>query len=105
MNAPADLPQVQDDVASIADLAEAAAYAEYDVLLVRADFSFEGVVELEGDLLRAQEVLPLNVDSGALDHFEHMRELFRAAGQPLWTQAEVSVDRSGAAKVRFTYPD
>jgi hypothetical protein len=105
VNAPAGLPQVQEDVSSIADLAEEAASPEYDALLVRADFSDDGVIKMEGDLLRAQEVLPLNVVTDALDHFEHMRQLFQDAGQPLWTQAEVRVERSCDAKVHFTYPD
>jgi hypothetical protein len=102
---PAGLPQVQDDVVRIADLAEAAAVGDYDALLVRADFTDDGVVEMEGDLLRAAQTLPLNVDSAALDHFERMRAAFQAAGQPLWTKAEVRVDDTGAATVHFDYPD
>jgi hypothetical protein len=105
VNEPAGLLLVQDDVARIAELAEAAAVGDYDGLLVRADFTYDGVVEMEGDQLRGTETLPLNLDSSALDHFENMRAVFEDAGRPLWTKAEVSVDFTGAAKVHFLYLD
>ncbi len=100
------LPDVGEDVARIADLAEAASGTDYDALIVRADYSQERVAALEGDQVVAGGLLPLNVDgAAALDAFERMRAALLSAGQPLWSKAEVRISRSGDAGVRFTYPD
>lgn len=99
------LPEITATVMSIGQEALDLAPAQYDLLVVHADFSIAGVADLDSEARVGSDVVPLGVSFDALDRFEEMRAAFLAAGQPLWTEATVTVDAAGTPTARFTYAD
>ncbi len=99
------LPEITEPLLAIGQEVLDLAPPQYDLLLVRADFSVAGVADLHSEARVGSEVIPLRISFDALDRFEEMRAAFEAAGQPLWTEATVTVDPAGTPKANFTYAD
>lgn len=96
-------PDVAPFVSTIADVAESKAADGFDELVLIGDFEFEDSPRVRAWAMTKGTRSPLMVRLEPLAAFEAMREAFVSAGQPLWTQAKVTVTADGEATADFTY--
>jgi hypothetical protein len=92
-------------VSAIADLAEAAAPARYDRLVVEADFEELDATGVRAYALTDDARIPLDVGFDVLDVFEEIYRIFQEGDHPAWNGATLTVTGEGEATVRFRYSD
>jgi hypothetical protein len=103
MTEQASLPEINHLISAIADETEAAAPAEWDRLVVRANFDIEDVHGVGGEAHFGDVVTSLDISFDALELFEEIHKAFADAGQPLWKAATVTVSSEGDIDIDFSY--